>query len=77
MKMTEKEFLELLKRKTREAKLVAESGVLPDWLAFLGRWLGENPWRVIGLMAMVVCGLGRWIGGAGFREGMLRIFGGF
>ncbi len=77
MKMTEKEFLELLRKKAGEAKLVKESGILPEWLAFLGEWLGENPWRVIGFGAMVIYGLGRWIGGVEFREGVLRVFGGF
>ena len=77
MKMTEKEFLELLKGKAEEIRLVEESGVLPEWSAFLGEWLGENPWRAIGFGAMVIYGLGRWIGGVAFREGVLRIFGGY
>ncbi len=77
MKMKETDFLELLESRAKEIHWIHESGILPDWASFLGRWLGENPWRVLGLAATVIYGLGRWWLGENWREGILAIFGGF
>ncbi len=77
MKMKETDFIDLLVKKAKENERLVKSGVLPEWAAFLGEWLGVNPWRVIGLAAIVVYVGLRLVLGEGFREGVLKIFGGF
>ncbi len=77
MKMKEREFLKLLEARAEEVRQLRETGILPDWAGFLGEWLGVNPWRVIGLVAVVVYVGLRLVLGEGFREGVLKIFGGY
>lgn len=77
MRVTEREFLQILEKKATEQRKLIKSGILPSWLSFVGEWLGVHPWRVVVPMAaLVYVGL-RMMGGELIREFVLGVFGGF
>jgi hypothetical protein len=75
--MKESSFiLELEKRAQLQKKLVTTE-IIPDWARGIGDWLATNPWRVVVPVAVVVYMVVRLLGGVGYREFILGLFGGF
>ena len=76
MKLKEDEFLDILRKKAAEQRAVIDSGILPEWASFVGVWFGVNPWRVLCVLSVFVYLFCRFLFGMGFREFILRLFGG-
>lgn len=75
--MKESSFIaELEKRATIQKKLV-NTEIIPNWAKGIGVWLATNPWRVVMPIAVIVYMVLRIIGGIGYREFILGLFGGF
>lgn len=74
---SEQEFLQTLERRAEEEKKLSGSEILPRWAVGIGEWLVVNPWRALVPAAIIVYCVCRVLLGAGFRDVILGIFGGF
>jgi len=74
---SEQAFVRELEVRAREQKKLAETEILPMWAKKMGEWLVVHPWRVVVPVAILGYGLWRMACGAGGRELILAIFGGF
>lgn len=74
---TESEFLKELESRANEEKRLLKTEIMPNWAKKLGDWLVVHPWRVLVSVAGMTYGVLRIVGGVGYRELILEIFGGF
>lgn len=77
MARDERDFLQILEERAREEKRVVRSGILPNWAAVFGEWLGVNPWRTLIPSSVFLYLCLRLALGDVIREIVLAIFGGF
>jgi hypothetical protein len=74
---SEAQFLVELEKKSQEERRLVGTEVLPTWAKGLGEWLVVNPWRVlVPIAGITYLGL-RMMLGAGYRDFILGLFGGF
>ncbi len=74
---SEHSFVAELEQKAREQQKLAQTEVIPGWAKGLGDWLAVNPWRVLVPGSGVLYFVFRIMLGAGYREFILGLFGGF
>lgn len=70
-------FIEMLEKKAIENRRLIATEMLPSWARKIGDWLVVNPWRVIVPGAGITYCVLRITLGAGLREFVLGLFGGF
>ena len=75
--MKESSFIAELEKRAESQKKLVNTEIIPDWARGMGDWLATNPWRVVIPIAVILYILIRVIGGVGYREFILGLFGGF
>jgi hypothetical protein len=75
--MKESNFIAELEKRAQLQKKLVNTEIIPGWAKGMGNWLATNPWRVVMPIAVVVYLVLRVIGGVGYREFILGLFGGF
>ncbi len=75
--MKESSFIAALEKRAELQKKLINTEIIPDWAKGMGNWLATNPWRVVVPVAVIVYLLVRLMGGVGYREFILGLFGGF
>jgi len=74
---TEAKFIAELEQKAKEQQRLTQTELMPRWARRMGGWLAINPWRVIIPISLIVYSSWRIVGGVGYREFILGLFGGF
>jgi len=75
--MKESSFIAELEKRAESQKKLVNTEIIPDWARGMGDWLATNPWRVVIPIAVTLYILIRVLGGTGYREFILGLFGGF
>ena len=75
--MKESSFIAELEKRAESQKRLVNTEIIPDWARGMGDWLVINPWRVVVPIAVILYVLIRVLGGVGYREFILGLFGGF
>ena len=75
--MKESSFIAELENRAQLQKKLVNTEIIPDWAKGVGDWLATNPWRVVVPVAVIIYMFIRLVGGAGYREFILGLFGGF
>lgn len=70
-------FIAILEGKAKLQRKLLDTEIMPSWAKGIGGWLTVNPWRVIIPLSVIGYVILRIIGGIGFREFVLGLFGGF
>ncbi len=74
---SEVEFLKVIEKKAVEERKILNTELMPSWARGVGEWLVVNPWRVMVPVSGISYIVFRISIGAGFRELILGLFGGY
>jgi hypothetical protein len=75
--MKESSFIAELEKRAALQKKLVNTEIIPGWARGIGNWLATNPWRVLVPIAVIMYIGIRLVGGVGYREFILGLFGGF